>query len=356
MAVKEDLHFTRIGILRSFASAKGAWTFDFRTAKGGPCYGVVLRVSLTGVIINKPHTPLDTTLRVDTPEKISFVYQTVGPFRRLFAYVLDLFLVGALLFGFAILLVLFFTFVVMPLLYNMGYGGWADELGFSLLGVAGLVGAAVFWFYGAYMETYRNGQTWGKSMAKIQVLSVDGYAIDGVQAMTRNLFRYLDVLPFVPATLLYVFDIQYTTPWLPTCLIGLICMTLSPRYQRIGDLVAGTMVVLVEKKWAADLAQFDDPRVGQLADLIPADFQTTPSLANALATYIDARGRLATEHRAEIASHLAIPLKETFGFPVDTDNDLLLCALYFRTYADIDAQQSEGVSKDRLSLKSDGVT
>ena len=291
--------------------------------------------------INSPRPQLDTTLRVGTPEKISFVYQTVGPFRRLFAYMLDLFLVGALLFGLGILLTLLYLFVILPLLLHFGFGGLTEEIGVSLLGVAGLIGCTVFWFYGAFQETYRNGQTWGKSIAKIQVLSVDGYAIDGVQAMTRNLFRYLDLLPFVPATLLYVFEIEFTASWMPTCLIGLICMTISPRYQRIGDLIAGTMVVLVEKKWVPDLTQFEDARVSELADLIPANFQTTPSMANALSTYGDARPRLATEHRAEIAANLAVPLKEKFGFPADTDNDLLLCALYYRTYAEVDDLQSD---------------
>lgn len=278
---------------------------------------------------------------MDTPEKIAFVYQTVGPFRRLFAYMLDLFLVGSLLFGLGILLGVFYAFVIAPILYHLGLGSWVDDIGASLLGVAGLVGCALFWFYGALQETFRNGQTWGKSITSIQVLSVDGCAIDGVQAMTRNLFRYLDILPFVPATLLYVFDIEFTARFLPTCLIGLICMTISPRYQRIGDLIAGTMVVLVEKKWVPDLTQFDDERVARLADLIPANFQTTPSLANALSTYGDARPRLAPEHRAEIAAHLAVPLKEKFGFPADTDDDLLLCALYYRAYAEIDHQHPE---------------
>ena len=266
---------------------------------------------------------------------------------------LDLFLLGALLFGVGLLLVLLHSFLVVPLLYSLGIGGWTADLSLSLFGVLGLIGAAVFWFYGAFTETYRNGQTWGKSIAKIQVLSVDGYAIDGVQAMTRNLFRYLDILPFVPATLLYVFEIESTAPWLPTCLIGLICMAISPRYQRIGDLIAGTMVVLVEKKWAPDLAQFEDDRVSQLAELIPVSFRTTPSLATALATYGDARPRLTPAHRAEIASHLAVPLKEKFGFPPDTDNDLLLCALYYRTYAEVDEEQTEGLDADRLTLKTD---
>lgn len=263
---------------------------------------------------------------------------------------MDLFFVGVLVSGCGFLLVMLHAFIILPLLNQLGLGGLAADFGISLLGVAGLVATALFWFYGAFLETYRNGQTWGKRVANIQVLSVDGYAIDGVQAMTRNLFRYLDILPFVPATLFYVFEIESVLPWLPTCLIGLLCMAISPRYQRVGDLIAGTMVVLVEKKWAADLTQFDDPRVAELADLIPADFKTTPSMANALATYGDARPRLSPAHRGEIAAHLADVLKEKFGFPADTDNDLLLCAMYFRTYAEIDQDQSEQLDDDQLRL------
>ena len=88
--------------------------------------------------------------------------------------------------------------------------------------------------------------------------------------------------------------------------------------------------------------------------MIPANFQTTPSLANALSTYGDARPRLAPEHRAEFAGHLAVPLKERFGFPADTDNDLLLCALYYRTFAEVENLQpdeEQEYDEDWLLLK-----
>ena len=51
----------------------------------------------------------------------------------------------------------------------------------------------VYWFYGAYMETRVNGQALGKRLCGIRVISVDGHAIDGVQATLRNFFRFLDI-------------------------------------------------------------------------------------------------------------------------------------------------------------------
>jgi uncharacterized RDD family membrane protein YckC len=264
----------------------------------------------------------------------------VGPFRRLFAYFLDLFFVGTAIVISFVTLVVVYTFAVVPMLQQLGLAGWSKDLGISLVGMAGLLAAGLFWFYGAFLETYRNGQTWGKRVAGIQVLSTDGYAIDGVQAMTRNLFRYLDILPMIPAGLFYSLDIETSVTWLPTGLIGLLCMAINPRYQRVGDLIAGTMVVLVEKKRATDLANFDDPRVAQLAELIPVDFTTTPSMVEALATFVDARERFSVAHRSEVAAHLAGPLKEQLQFPDDTDNDLLLCALYHRCYTETETSHA----------------
>jgi hypothetical protein len=43
-----------------------------------------------------------------------------------------------------------------------------------------------------------------------------------------------------------------------------------------------------------------------------------------------------------VASHLAQPLLERFGLPADTSYDLLLCALYYRTFiADMPTQLEE---------------
>jgi hypothetical protein len=51
-----------------------------------------------------------------------------------------------------------------------------------------------------------------------------------------------------------------------------------------------------------------------------------------LATYVERRRFFTPPRRREVARHLAEPLLEKFGLPGDTSYDLLLCALYYRTF------------------------
>jgi hypothetical protein len=107
---------------------------------------------------------------------------------------------------------------------------------------------------------------------------------------------------------------------------------MNRKYQRLGDLVAGTMVVIEEKQWLTGVAKLDDPRAIQLAAYLPPNFVVSRSLAKTLATYVERRRFFSPPRRREVARHLAVPLLERFGLPLDTSYDLLLCALYYRTF------------------------
>ena len=281
-------------------------------------------------IHNRKREPgiLDNQVRVSTPENIAFQYEVVGPSRRLVAYLLDVFFT---LIAFVILT--FGATILFGLLRTLARGTALvpaiDVLG-QLAMAFYLVGAFIsIWFYGAYMETWYNGQTFGKMLTNIRALSTDGSAIDGVQATLRNFFRLLDVSPFLPLSLVFGTDVQFIVPIFA---FGLISMTFSRRYQRIGDLVANTMVVDEAKIWTHELAKFEDKRVMELAELIPDDFVTTPGLAKALAEYVDRRRFLSFQRVSEVAGHIGRPLLNRFGLANDTDTDLLLCALYYKTF------------------------
>jgi len=270
---------------------------------------------------------LDTATRVMTPENIAFEYQLAGPFRRIVAYVADILisLVGFGIVAFA---------VWMGLLFLLDNSFFADELWGILAFLTFVSWFLVYWFYGAVAETYLNGQTFGKRICSLRVMTVDGHAIDGVQATLRNLFRLLDMAPVagIPAMVGAVSeDVNLITP---TCLIGLIAMTINKRYQRIGDMVAGTMVIHEEPRTLTKLAEFSDPRVAALAELIPPTFVVSAKLSRAISEYVDGRRHLAPQRAHEIAIHVAQPLLQRFGIPATTDTDLFVCALYFRTYAD----------------------
>lgn len=190
----------------------------------------------------------------------------------------------------------------------------------------------VYWFYGAYMEARFNGQTLGKMITKHRVLSHDGHAIDVVQALLRNLFRLLDIFPFIPIPLVGLTMFEESWAFIPTGLFGLATMALSGNFRRLGDLVAGTIVVVDERKWVPELASFTDPRVEQLADELPSNYSPAPSMLKALADYVDRRRYLSPETNRDMAKGLAIRMLRKFELPLDTDYDLLLCAMYYNAF------------------------
>jgi uncharacterized RDD family membrane protein YckC len=262
--------------------------------------------------MNTREVQIDTCIDIVTPENIAFQYRIAGPFRRVAAFALDF---GIRFAAFCILMM-----AITPLqLFSGGFTG-----GFALVALFFLD-----WFYGVFCESYFNGQTPGKRMMGIRVLTTKGRPINGMQAALRNLLRYADLMPFLS------FAVLFNGPpmmKLPAGLIGLICCSLSSRFQRLGDLVCGTMVVVEERSWLLGVTPLEDPRTPQLAEALPPDFVVTRSMARALAAYVERRKNFPPPRRRQVASYLAQPLLERFGLPSDTSYDLLLCALYYRTF------------------------
>jgi hypothetical protein len=185
------------------------------------------------------------------------------------------------------------------------------------------------------------------------VLSVNGHAIDGVQATLRNFFRLLDVWPAISLSALVDFrnadadfEIAARTLTFPTFLVALTVMSLSRRFQRVGDLVADTVVVIDAPANRPNLMSFSDPRVVSLAEWIPRHFTPSIKLTKAIASYVDLRRNVHPQRANEIAAHVAVPLMEKFGIPSDTNYDLFLCALYYRTFIDAKPEAQEQSSNE----------
>jgi hypothetical protein len=76
----------------------------------------------------------------------------------------------------------------------------------------------------------------------------------------------------------------------------------------------------------------DDADVIRLAGELPAKFDISKSLGQALASYVERRRYFSPARRADIARHVGEPLREKFRLSPDTGHDLLLCALYYRVF------------------------
>ncbi len=265
---------------------------------------------------------LDTTISVVTPENIAFDYQLAGPFRRLPAYIIDVLTRYAILGGILFVMWLFLGMVI-------GFSG-ATILGSFGSAVSMIVIFFFNQFYGTLLETYWNGRTVGKRAMGIRVIDIDGGPIDIRRAFLRNLLRVVDMMPFVPLSGAAI-DLPLFGA-LTISSIGLICILFTKRMQRLGDLAAGTMVIDDERSWRLPIAKVDDARVPALASFIPGDYKITRTMAKTLAIYAERRHYLTPPRRREICRHLVYPLLDRFEFREDIDPDLLMYALYYKTF------------------------
>jgi uncharacterized RDD family membrane protein YckC len=245
---------------------------------------------------SKHSEPLDTSVRLVTPERVEFRYPLAGPFRRAISYLIDL----------AVLVVLILTGAIASLMLTLG-----SPSGF---GPILAIGFAVTWGYGAFCEGVFNGQTVGKRAVGIRVMTTEGVPITGTQAAIRNLIGAVDG----PFPFLY--------------LLGLTSMVLSSRFQRLGDLAAGTMVVVEESRHGSGMARVEEGAVGDVLPLLPLRVSAGSEMARALSDYVRHRMRFGRDRREEIARHLARPLRERYSLPENTPSDAVLCAFYHRLF------------------------
>lgn len=207
---------------------------------------------------------LDSTHAVATPEGVDLTLVPAGVLPRATAFLIDLLLRGVIL-----------------------------AVAASAIGVLGHVGIGLFllllflveWFYPVLFEVLGGGATPGKRSVGLQVVEVDGRPVGLAASVIRNLLRAADFLPLLFG-------------------LGLVSMLFSPRFQRLGDLAAGTLVV-----WT--------PERLRSVDLPPAPAQAPPSplrLAEqkALIAFAERSPRLAPARQVELAELLE-PLTQARG-------------------------------------------
>lgn len=242
---------------------------------------------------------LDSHIRVLTPENIAFEYRLASPFERLLAYLIDLIVMSMMVAAAGLVAFLVFGAI--------GAGG----VGF---GMALILYFLVSWFYGGLFETFMNGQTPGKRSLGVRVVRTDGSPIEAGQAVLRNFLRVVDNQP------------------MGTYLAGLIASSCNRRYQRLGDLACGTMVVAEDRSRVAKFNDIKDVMLSPVEALLPPDAMPSRKLAKAISHYVDRRRYFGPARRAEIARHVGEVVAEQHQLPPGIDHDVLLCALYRRAF------------------------
>ena len=235
-------------------------------------------------------------LHIHTPEQIALELPLAGIGSRFLGLAIDtllqivLYILGGVL----------FAWIGVSGIAHLVY--WLPPSWFGAVAI--LFVFCVYWGYFAIFEIFWKGQTPGKQLAKIRVIKESGRPINAYEAIARNLMRAIDVLPTMYGA-------------------GIVCMMLNSQNRRIGDFVAGTVVVHdqrteeVRPDWNTAVAAA--PANPQLALLTSDDLVL-------IETYLQRRFQLDRSVRDSAAFQIAVRITNKTGLhrdPAQSMDDFL---------------------------------
>ena len=216
------------------------------------------------------HAPgIDTTLDIDTPEQVRFSFRLAGPAQRSAAYLIDLMIRGALV-----------TVVGIAFAFaNLLDDGFGTGLGLLLIFL-------LEWGYYIASEMLMNGQSVGKRALHLRVVRENGLPLSFSDSFLRNLLRAADFLPLMNA-------------------LGLVVISLDPKFRRLGDLVAGTVVVSEERQSIRPLIAIHPPPSAEELRRLPRQLNLSRLDIDALELFLRRAGHLNPAREHELAEMVA---------------------------------------------------
>jgi len=219
---------------------------------------------------------------LELPEEIDLQVELANVGSRTLAILVDVSLGG---------LVLFIVYALSMLLGRNMVDDWLTKVSANAFKTVLMLLIFGFqWGYFNFFEWLWNGQTPGKRLLHLRVIKVDGSPVSVVDVMLRNLSRPIDTLG-------------------PMGLIGLLMIFVSRKAQRLGDLMARTLVIHETK---IDWSIFDQlpgaTGEGDAPRLAPA-IRLTSAQWELLHRYLNRREKLQPEARVRLAQSLYDTLK-----------------------------------------------
>ncbi|MBA3889415.1 MAG: RDD family protein, partial [Gemmatimonadaceae bacterium] len=225
------------------------------------------------------------TVDVETPELVILSYTVAGVGSRAYAALID----------YTICLVFFLVVALLGAVVTARTGlaanvsaAWATALLFLLQFV-------ILWGYYVLWEGLADGQTPGKRRLGLRVVRDGGFSVDFGTSAVRNLLRFVDMQPL----LMYG--------------VGLTAAVASRQGKRIGDMVAGTIVV--HEEVSTDSPTIANPGVAA-SDAAPE----TPRIAlldddefTVLDRFVSRRDAIAADRRQALAATLAGRFQRALG-------------------------------------------
>jgi uncharacterized RDD family membrane protein YckC len=234
---------------------------------------------------------------IETPELVALEFPLAGIGSRFIAILIDYLLQFA---AFIVLMLVMLLFLPSMQRFAAASAKW-------FVAMLIFIPFLLQWGYFTLFEGLWHGQTPGKRVAKIRVIQRSGRAITIFESLSRNFVRAVDFLPSF-----YV--------------VGSISIFVTSRNQRLGDLVAGTLVVhegqsrdqpsLSTTRLFTEIAQQAPATVRVIT--IPADALGRLNMADlqAIETFLERRLDMALDVRQSLATRLVASTAARMNLPV----------------------------------------
>lgn len=226
-------------------------------------------------------------INLQTPESVELEFTLAGIGNRALALLIDNIIWGTILLG-----VLIIGGIISSQLQEIWLNFFDDDESLLLwtVSIQILVFFSIYMGYFVFFETLWQGQTPGKRLVKLRVIRDDGRPGRLPQATLRSLLRPIDDLFF----------------------LGVFFIIFGKQEKRLGDWVAGTLVVQEERpvtsakfplsQEARTLAE-QLPTQANLSQLLPEDFAV-------IREYLRRRSVMLAEARIEKSKELARQVKQ----------------------------------------------
>jgi len=202
---------------------------------------------------------MDSTLTLDTATGTELELPLAGAGSRAFAYIIDWHIRAALVFAWVVLW--------MAPDWSFDFSS-IDESQASYLWLI-IPPSLLYLLYHPLLELLMQGDSPGKRMVGVRCVDLQGDAPTSGAILLRNIMRFVDSLPAL-----------YT--------VGTIAIIVSHRHQRLGDMVAGTLMVVAGQKSEQTLARLE--RIGN-APLEPQEAELVVDLLDRWKTLSVAKRR-----------------------------------------------------------------
>ncbi len=242
------------------------------------------------------------SLKIYTPEGVSFSLLLAGPVTRFLGWITDFFCIMV------INSILSNLIIFISVFSQDAYHGLVILLYF----VTSI-------FYAILFEWFWNGQTIGKKLLNLRVMDVQGLELSFYQIVIRNLLRFVDLLPA-----------RY-------CVGGVSCF-FTKKAQRLGDLAANTVVIRTVPVASPDLKQVLTDKFNSFRSYphlcARLRQKIAPSDADIALNALLRRSTLEPEARVKLFKSIADHFKTIVAFPQEA-TDGLSDENYIRNCVDI---------------------